>query len=78
MKRIIYIFEDYRDGAPEDAKMIFTDRQEAENTYNSLIEAGNKVFNFSSVRVIFPPEKQGEKIITYGIYTNHHLPSLAQ
>lgn len=77
MKKITYIFEDYRDEAPEDAKMVFVDRQEAENAYNTLLKAGYKVVTFGSERIIFPPERQGEKIITYGIYTDHHLPSLA-
>lgn len=76
MKKITYIFEDYRDESPENAKMFFTDKKKAENTYNSLIESGNKVFNFGSEQIMFPPERQGEKIVTYGIYTDHHLPNL--
>lgn len=77
MKKITYIFEDYRDEAPEDTKMVFTDINEVENYHNTLINAAYKVFNLGSERVIFPPERQGEKIITYGIYTDHHLPSLS-
>lgn len=76
MKRIIYIFEDYRDEAPEGAKLIFTDKREAENTYSNLVKDGNKVFNFGSERILFPSERQGEEIATYGIYTDHHLPAL--
>lgn len=76
MKKITYIFEDYRDEAPENSKMIFTDKRKAENKYNSLIESGYKVFNFGSERIMFPPERQGEKIVTYGIYTDRHFPNL--
>ena len=76
MKKITYIFEDYRNEAPEDAKMIFTDKETASNTYNSLIEAGHKVFNLGSEKIVFPPERQGEKVVTYGIYTDYHLPTL--
>lgn len=77
MKKITYIFEDYRDKAPEGAVIIIKDRQEAESMFNSLIQAGNKVFDLGSEKIIFPPERQGEHIVTYGIYTDHHLPSLA-
>lgn len=76
MKKIIYIFEDYRDEAEDDEKTVFTDVKEAESHYKALIKAGYKVFNFGSERVIFPLERQGEKIVTYGVYTDYHLPPL--
>lgn len=77
MKKTIYVFEDYRDEAPEGAKLTFNNKKEAMETYNNLLEMGCKVFNFGTERIIFPTEKKGTKKVTYGIYDDHGLQSLS-
>lgn len=77
MKKNTYIFEDYRDEAPEGVTIIIKDRREAESMFKRLIESGNKVFDLGSKKIVSPLERQGERIVTYGIYTDHHLPRLS-
>lgn len=65
-KATTYIFEDYRKDKSESMKT--KSEKKATAFYNRLIKDGYKVYNFGVERVIIPVERQGERIITYGIY----------
>lgn len=72
---ITYIFEDYRDDSASE-QFIFHNKADAEGAKESFITQGNLVFCLSKEKVVHPAEKKGSRIITYGIFTDHHLPSL--